>query len=202
MIYLKNNITSQEFEEGRNPDLKNSVDMNNYLINKNLLFKGHNNSKIYNNENDNLNGNNKNENNNYYKTIDKNNEININENERDKNNNQNQKDINQIKKLFNISRNPKEKYFLNQKKKYLTNYPINEKTKKECTSNNIKNNSSSKKDGSNFGSLISSTTTTRISKKNSFATNFSKIKEQENQKEQEDKNIGEEQNNEFSPTFM
>ena len=120
-----------------NTDLKNSVSTNNYFKNKSILFKE---NEKENENNDSVEKRKIKENSkNYYKTI-----------EKDK-----------VDKIYNFSRNPKEDYFKNSKKKYVTNLSVNSRLKTDInTSNN--NDSSSKKINSNLGKLLSSITSSRL----------------------------------------
>ena len=155
---FKSNLNSKASQS--NTDLKNSTSSNNYLKNKHNLFKDYN-------------GDNNNNNNDsverrkikdrvFYTTIEKDKDL----SDIDKNNNKN-KNISEIKKMYNISRNSKEEYFKNSKKKYVTNLSINTRIKTDYNNNNnssSKNDISLKKIKSNLGSLLSSVTTTRITK--------------------------------------
>ena len=183
---FKNNLNPKENQS--NTDLTNSTNSNNYLKNKNLLLK-ENNNKNNNNNNDSLEKRKiKDININYYKTIEKGKDIN--ETDVNNSNSDNRRNITGIKKIYNFSRNPKEEYFKNSKKKYVTNLSINTGIKTDFNnnnSNNKKDDNSSKKINSSISRLLSSVTTTNLSKSNKYKNE--KETEENNCDNKDEKNI-------------
>ena len=141
---FKNNINLKDIPT--HSDLMNNISTNDYLKNKDknesILFKDNGNDSM---EKRNVKGNTEKK---YNKTLEKY------ENEDEKNG----QEIEHLKKNHNYSRNPKEAYFRNFKKRYATNLSIN--TKLNTNLNNSRNNTSLRKMNSHLGQLLSSISTT------------------------------------------
>ena len=124
----------------------NNISTNDYLKNKDknesILFKENENDSV---EKRNVKGNTEKK---YNKTLEKNENV----------DEKNYQDIKHIKKNLNYSRNPKEAYFRNFKKRYVTNLSIN--TKLNTNLNNSRNNTSLRKMNTHLGKLLSSISTT------------------------------------------